>query len=228
MMRKTLVSLVAAAALLGSSNVARAQIVNFGYTASSSVNPVDSSDSIYANPVKSSKIQFTPANGAASYDPSTGVGTQFIIYNMKTISTATAGPGTYDSFNSVPFNLSVTVTDLGSSAQQPFNFSGTYTADHVSSSSSHVDPASQGIAWTTPTTVSQPVGPNTYTMKIISWTSPGAPGSPGSILAEMTVVPGAGGVGGPPPDAPEPTSLLLAGLAVPGLLLARRLKKKVA
>ena len=133
-MRKTFVSLGAAAALLLSSTGVRADpIINFGYTASSAVNPVDSSNMIYNsnNAIKTSSITFTPASGAASYDGS--VASQFIIYNLKTTSSATAGPGTYDSFSAVPFNLSVTLTDLASSAQAAMNFSGTYTADHVSS-----------------------------------------------------------------------------------------------
>ncbi len=181
-MRKILVSLSAAAALLLSSTAVRAdQIIQFGYSASSAVNPVDNSNTLYNsnNAIKTSSIVFTPANGAASYDGSTGVASQFIIYNLKTQSTAVAGPGTYDSFNAVPFNLSVTLTDLASSAQAAMNFSGTYTADNVSATSSHVNPTTQGITWTSPLTVSQPIGPNnTYTMQIISWTAPARRAAP--------------------------------------------------
>jgi hypothetical protein len=221
-MRKTLVSLGAAAALLMTGSAVRADIINFGYSASSAVNPVDSSSSIYNsnNAIKTSSITFTPANGAASYDGT--VPTQFIVYNMKTSSTAMAGPGTYDSFSAVPFNLGVTVTDLTSSSQGTFNFNGTYTADHVSSSTSHVDPASQGISWSGPLSVTQTVGNNTYTMSLVSWTAPGAPGNPGAILAEVTAVSGPGGVGA---GAPEPASIVLAGLALPALLAARRRRK---
>ncbi len=216
-MRKTLVSLGAAAALLMTGSAVRADLISFGYSASSAVNPVDSSSSIYNsnNPLQTSSVMFTPANGAASYDGT--VPTQFIVYNMKTSSVAMAGPGTYDSFSSVPFNLSVTVTDLASSAQGTFNFNGTYTADHISATTSHVDPASQGIAWTTPLSVSQTVGGNTYTMSLVSWTAPGAPGNPGAILAEVTAISGTStGSGG---NAPEPASLVLAGLALPALLM---------
>jgi len=232
-MRKTLVSLSACAALLLVGSAVRADpiastgLINFGYSASSNVNPVDGSNMIYNsnNAIKTSSIAFTPANGAATYDGT--VPSQFIVYNMKTSSTAAAGPGTYDSFGAVPFNLAVTVTDLASSAQQAFNFAGTYNADHVSASSSHVDPASQGISWGTPLSVTQTVGGNAYTMQVISWTAPGAPGSPGSILAEITAVPNGGVTGGPPGTAPEPTSLVLAGLALPALLVARRRRTKI-
>ena len=223
-MRKTLVSLGACAALLLTGSAVRADLINFGYSASSSVNPVDGSSSIYnsSNAIKTSSITFTPANGAATYDGT--VPSQFIVYNMKTSSTAAAGPGTYDSFSSVPFNLSVTVTDLASSQQQAFNFNGNYTADHVSASSSHVDPASQGISWSTPLSVTQTVGSNAYTLQIVSWTAPGAPGSPGSILAEITAVANPPGTGA---MAPEPTSLVLAGLALPALLVARRRRNQI-
>jgi hypothetical protein len=231
-MRKILVSLAAAAVLLMSNTAVRADIINFGYSSDPNVNPTPpvggDASMIYNsnNAIQTSSIKFTPANGAATYDGSAP--SQFIIYNLTTKSTATAGPGSYDSFSNVPFNLGVTITDLASSAQQTLGFSGLYNADHVSSSSSHVDPASQGITWTTPLTMTKNIGGNDYTMKIISWTAPGAPGSPGSILSEVTVVPDAGGSGSPPPSgAPEPASLVLAGLALPALLAARRRMKKV-
>jgi hypothetical protein len=232
-MRKTLVSLGTVAALLLTGSAVRADVINFGYSAGMNVNPVDGSNTIYNsnNAIKTSSVTFMPANGAATYDGS--VPTQFIVYNMKTSSTAAAGPGTYDSFSSVPFNLSVTVTDLASSAQQSFVFAGTYNADHVSATSSHVDTTSQGISWGGPLAITQTVGANSYTMSVVSWTAPGAPGSPGSILAEITAQPAKGpppppGTGGPPPGtAPEPTSLVLAGLALPALLVARRRRSQV-
>jgi len=178
-MRKTLVSLAAAAALLVSSSAARADIVNFGYSADPNVNPspplggpnAGDATQIYNsnNAIQTSSIKFTPANGAATYDGSTP--SQFIIYNLTTKSSALAGPGTYDSFSSVPFNLAVTITDLKTSAQMPLTFSGTYNADHVSSTSSHVDPATQGISWAGGTTQTKHIGDNDYTMKIISWTA---------------------------------------------------------
>ena len=49
----------------------------------------------------------------------------------------------------------------------------------------------------------------------------------GAILALVNVAPEkGGGSGGPPPDAPEPTSLALAALALPALFAARRRLKK--
>jgi hypothetical protein len=251
MMRKFLVSLGAAATLwLTSGTAAHAQIINFIYSPDPNVNPSPPSSGPHAgdatqiynnnNSFQTSSIQFTPGTGAApSYNVGTGVPSQFIMYNMTTNSSVLAGTSTpYDSFSAVPFDLKVKVTDQPSGGQNTFEFKGTYTADTVSSTSSHVDPVTQGIAWSTPLTQSLALGTNpgntsTYTMKIISWTAPGAPGSSGSILAEVTVVPGDGGSGTPPPPppngSPEPTSLVLAGLALPALLVARRrLRKPVA
>ena len=228
-MHKTLGALGAAALLLMTGSAVRADRINFGYSASSAVNPVDGTNTIFNNnnTSQTSSVAFTPANGAASYDTTSGVTSQFIIYNMTTQSTVKAGAGaTYDSFSAVPFNLGVTVTDLTSSAQQAFNFSGTYNAQHVSSSTSFVDPATQGINWTTPQSVTQTIGNNSYTMDIVHWTAPGAPGSAGSILAEISVTPGNGSTSGPP-TAPEPTSLVLAGLGLPALLAVRRRRRKL-
>ncbi len=226
-MRKPLVSLGAAAALLMTHSAVRAELINFGYSASSAVNPVDSSNSIYNSPLQTSSITFTPANGAATYDTMSGAASQFIVYNMATSSTVKAGVGAaYDSLNAVPFNLSVTVSDLASSVQGTFNFNGTYTADHVSATTSHVDPTSQGITWTTPLSVTQTIAAATaYTMSLVSWTAPGAPGNPGAILAEVTAVPDVEHNLPGQPAAPEPASLLLGALALPALVAARRRRK---
>jgi hypothetical protein len=228
-MRKSCTTLAALAAMLLTGSVARADIINFGYSASSGVNPVDNSNTLFNNnnSSKTSSVSFTPANGAASFDTTSGVASQFIIYNLTTQSTVKPGVGaSYDSFTAVPFNLGVTVTDLPSSSQQTFNFSGTYTAQHVSSGTSYVDPKTQGIDWTTPIATTQTIGTNVYSMHIVHWTAAGAPGSAGAILAEITVQENTG-VSSPPPSAPEPASLLLAGLALPALLVARRRRTAV-
>ncbi len=146
---------------------------------------------------------------------------------MATNSTVKAGVGAaYDSFSAVPFNLGVTVTDLASSSQQTFNFSGTYNAQHVSSTTSYVDPTTQGISWTTPMSATQTIGgTNVYTMNIVHWTAPCVHGQP-------RLDPG-GDFGHPgqrrrrAARRPEPASLVLAGLALPALLVARRRRNKV-
>jgi len=157
-----------------------------------------------------------------------------IVYNLTT--TSGADSGAPDSFASVPFNLAVTFTDIIATSSKlpsavssaPVNFSGLFKADTVTKSSLLPGP----VTWTSPTEASLLLGSDdtgwrVYTIDIASFTPPGQPGgAPGSMQAIVRVVPSTpGGPGEPPPDAPEPTSLLLAGLALPALFIARRRKK---
>jgi hypothetical protein len=217
----------ALAALLLSGAAVRADSIPWGYSASST--QIFNSN----NPIQTSSISFTGSSNVASGN--SGI----IIYNLTTASSASTA--TPDSFTNVPFNLSVTLTDIkatssaSSNVQQngTINFSGLFNATNVSKSS--LFPGN--VSWTTPTTASvtlgaDDVGWRTYTLSIASFTSPGQPGgSPGSILATVSITPadGPGGSGTQPPPsaAPEPTSLVLAGLGLPLVYLARRRKQQV-
>jgi hypothetical protein len=239
-MQRYLVSLGAAAALLLSSSAARAQpitsnqIISWSYGASSAVNPDDGTNTVYNtnNPLKTSKIEFDAGSGNVSANGSSAI----IIYNLKTLSTQS--PSTPDTFQNVPFNLSITLSDSaalksGTPSTGVVTFSGLYNATNVSSGGA-LPGSNGGITWTTPMATANPItlgtaatGYNSYSVQIASWTPPGAPSSnPGSIEAIVTVTPGTSGTGQPPPTTPEPTSLVLAGLALPALFVARRRMRK--
>jgi hypothetical protein len=225
-MRKLLVSLCAAAALLLTGTAVRADNIPWGYSASD-VTIFNSN-----NPIQTSSIVFKGANGVATSD--SGI----IIYNMTT--TSTADLATPDTFSNVPFDLGLTLTDVNATsstqktavAKGQVGFSGMFNATGVSKSS--LLPGEN--SWTTPTTQvltlgSDDTGWRKYSVQVVSFTPPGQPGgAPGAIEALVNITPtdGPGGSGSPPPDAPEPTSLLLAGLALPALLMARRRLKKTA
>jgi hypothetical protein len=221
-----LVSLFAVGALLVVNSAVRADSIPWAYSATDTV--------IFNNnnPIQTSSIIFKGSSGAAT-DMS-----GFIIYNLT--STSTADTTMPDSFTNVPFNLSVMMTDVKSTgskdpskvSQAPVTFSGGFNATNVTKSS--LFPGT--VNWTTPTEAVVTLGSNDtgwrkYTVDVVSFTPPGHPGgAPGAILAEVQVAPGTGpgGSGSPPPDAPEPTTLLLAGLALPGFWLARRRMKAQA
>jgi len=236
-MKKTLVSYAVALAMLliGSISV-YADTIPWGYTATS---PAD----ISASTSPLSSITFAGATGVASGD--SGI----IIYNMNTDSSATDSAP--DSFSNVPFNLSINLTDIKATgsvspsavATGTVNFSGLFNATNVTAKS--LLPGMPGWSLVpgngSPTTASVTLGSDdtgwrTYNVQISSFTSPGEPGgAPGSIQAIVNIVDATGPGGGPtdpppppPSGAPEPASLVLAGLGLPLVVLLRRRMKKAA
>jgi hypothetical protein len=222
-MKKMWMSVGAVLALLVTSTAVKADGIPWGYTAA------DTTIFNSNNPIQTSSIVFKGSSGAASGNSG------FIIYNLTT--TSTASSSLPDSFANVPFNLSVTLTDINATGSSDpgkvvngtFSFSGLFNADNVTKTSSVPGP----VTWTSPTTAMMKLGGSDtgfsdYSVSIASFTPPGQPGgAPGAILALVNVAPEkGGGSGGPPPDAPEPTSLALAALALPALFAARRRLKK--
>jgi hypothetical protein len=180
----------------------------------------------------SSAIHFVGTSGGATGD--SGI----IIYNLSTESTATlAAP---DNFKKVHYDLQLTLGDTKSlgkpTTSGTLKFQGEFSAQKVSKDS-FLSPIN---TWLSPTSQSIILGSadtgfRKYTVDILSFTPPGKPGSGlGSIYAEVRIAPsgnsggsgddGNGGGGGTPPAAPEPGTLVLAGLGLPaiGLFLRRR------
>ena len=222
-MRKPLFSLCAAAlASLLLSTGAQATSIPWGYSATST--------EIYNSntPLKTSSVKFNGSSAVATGD--SGI----IIYNLET--TSTVDESTPDTFKDVGFDLEVTLTDIKAGGlgvpSGKVKFSGLYSASNVSKSSSLPDGNSWvGATKSEVTLGSKESGWRKYAVEIASFTPPGQPGgAPGSIQAVVRISDGTdpGGSGGDPPpnDVPEPTSVVLAGLGLPMLLMARRRLKK--
>jgi hypothetical protein len=229
MLKRHYLCILAAAVTLASLPLnGKADSVPWGYSAG------DGQISNSNNAASTSSINFTGANGVAT--GSSGI----IIYNMTTSSSATdASP---DSFANVPFDLAFTLTDVkatGSSspsakASQLMHVTGMFNASNVTNHS--LLPGAS--PWGAPITLhavlgSDDTGWRLYSVLLSSFTSPGQPGgAPGSIQAIVTITPGDAlpptGQGDPPPPpsaAPEPTSLLLAGVAVLPLIVHLRSRR---
>jgi len=230
-MKNSLVMFAAAlSALLVVGASVHADSIPWGYSASTPP-PIAASTS----PLSS--ITFSGASGIAS--GSSGI----IVYSVTASSAATdASP---DSFNNVPVNFAITLTDIrstgsaspGATPTGVVNFAALFNASNVTSKSllpgmstltlvpGNISPSQASI-----TLGASDTGWNTYNVQLASFTAPGQPGgAPGSIEAIVTVTPGDGPPppSGPPPSAaPEPASFVLATLGLPLVVLLRRRMKQ--
>ncbi len=129
--------------------------------------------------------------------------------------TATFSPGRATShFNHVGFNLGLTLTDTTSHQSGNLTFSGFFDGDLSSS-------AKPGLTLNSPTGGSLTLGGNVYNVSVGPFFSLPAPGTPGVLFASVTAT--------SPQTVPEPSTLALAGLALPVLgLRAWRKRRRAA
>jgi hypothetical protein len=218
---------------------ARADSVPWGYAVGST--------EIFNNntPLQTSSIQITGASGVAT--GSSGI----IIANMS--ATSSTGAASPDSFANVPFDLTMTLTDVNATGSKSasanasgvVHVSGMFSASNVTKNS--LLPGAS--PWSSPVLAklvlgADDVGWNTYSILLSSFTSPGQPGgSPGSIQAIVRVTPADGnpvpvGSGDPPPPssggetpppsaAPEPATLVMASFGILPILALWR-KRRIA
>jgi hypothetical protein len=139
--------------------------------------------------------------------------------NAVILSTALAGH--QYTFVDAPYTLTLTLTDGNSGATKQLTFQGEFGPDGAAQqstlSTTNVQITNKFL---NPTETVQ-LGTNDYTVSLNSFVPPGLPGnnSNGSIGADVTIAPASGGGGGSGTvgvqDVPEPSTLLLTGLAVP-------------
>jgi hypothetical protein len=224
------------AALLFTGTGVRADGIPWGYGA---ISPPD----IAASSSPLSSIQVIGSSG----NPTGNSG--IIIYNMTTTSFNDGVSQPPDSFNNVKFDLAINLTDikaLGAAVgvttktSGVVNFSGLFNATNATAQSFLPGVTTWSLvpgngSETTANVIlgsdDPTVGWRNYKIDITSFTAPGQPGgAPGSIQAVVTInpsdAPGGSGEGPPTNGTPEPTSLLLAGLGLPLVVLVRRRLKK--
>ena len=209
--------MLAVVAALGEST-ARAELVDFSYAWS--IQP----SAVLPGGTGSVQVSLTPN---ASSSGTLGVSTPIPLATLTTTSTASAGSP--DSFNN-PFSLKLSLTDTASGNTGTLSFggtiSGTLTFD-CSLLTGKFDNPMQVLH----------LGTHDYAVTIdtpnFGLQKPNSDGNTligAFVLVTNTSNTGGGGGGnpGPTPDAPEPSSLVLGGMALAGLAARRwsRLKKR--
>jgi hypothetical protein len=135
--------------------------------------------------------------------------------NLSTFSAAPSG--TFDTFNKAPYALLFSLTDTASGKTGNLTFNGQFDGT-LSTTSAQI-----GNTFLSPSTQTLVLGQHTYTVALNSYVAPGLPSATvfGSIGAHVSIADAStgggngGGTGGGVSDAPEPSTLLLAGLTLP-------------
>jgi hypothetical protein len=156
------------------------------------------------------------ANGGSGYlsltdtpSKSASGNSNTIITNLRAFSTATSASP--DVFTHANYSFTLQLQDLASQQTGSVTFSGFFKGTLTGNS------ANIQIMPTTPTTETLTLGGNTYTVTLGTYSPPGPPGAAnaGSLNAVISATAGSGG--GIISSAPEPSTLILASLAVPCL-----------
>ncbi len=146
-----------------------------------------------------------------------------VITNLRSVSTATSAAP--DTFTHAPVSFTMHLEDLASKATGSVTFSGFFSGMLTSTN------ANIAANFTSPTTQTLTLGGNTYTVSLGLYSPPGPPDATnaGSLNAVVSVTPGdgSGHIGGE--GAAEPSTLILASLALPyfGLTGWRSRNKRV-
>jgi hypothetical protein len=143
----------------------------------------------------------------------TGQGNQELL--LTHISTFASPASTGEVLSNAAYHFTLTLTDLASGQVGKFSFGGTISGTFTATSAALTN------TFVGPTEAKFRLGNTLYLVTIGPYKGPGGPGKLGTIAAYIESKPV--GVQG----APEPSSLLLAGLAAP-LLALRRWRRRAA
>jgi hypothetical protein len=212
-MKRYLSRVAAMLLLLVPAGAARADLITT-WTYSWSANPI-SVEANGPNPSGAVNMAVTPLAPGTHLTGDSDI-------NAVNLSTNSSVMGSNDTFTHAPYSLSIHLTDLASNQSGDLTFkgefNGTLDAATANITTTFLDPKTQSVV----------LGQHTYTVALNSYVPPGGPPQTvfGAIGAHVSIAdattPGAGGGG--VSDAPEPSALLLAALALPAALACRRVR----
>ncbi len=147
-----------------------------------------------------------------------------VVTNIRAFSSAPRSNP--DHFTHAAYTFTLVLTDLASSQSTTMKFNGFFSGT-ISATSANL-----GNTFTPPLTQTVTLGGHVYAVNLVNYAPPGPPtaSNAGSISAHVGVdqftpppppPTGGGGGGTAPPNAPEPSTLLLSCLGLSGLGLAR-------
>ena len=185
---------------------ARADLVSWSYNWSTTTPFVQAA----GDPTAGIKVGAAGAGGLVQGNSS------LVAASLSAVSSAS--PGTPSTIANAGYSLTLTITDKASGKQGSLTFTGVFNGT-LSSAGVNIS-----NAFASPLSRSVTLGSDSYVVTVGPFVPPGPPGAPvyGSIGASVvaSLGSGTGGTTGGP-QAPEPSSLLLAGLGLVGAAGAR-------
>ena len=202
---------VAVAAVCFLTAPVRADFVRYSYSS------IPAAPSVTSNSSSSSAVNFTGENNVLAFGNS-----DIILAGLTT--TSTASPTSPATFTKRFWAVDLEITDYTSGDSYDFLFGGRLTGQLSKASSTFTNTF---IGLTTETAT---IGNNVYTVTLTTFSPPGPPtaSNTGSIGAYVSVVQGVGGTTQGGDTAPEPSTLVLAGLGLAGFAAARWRRRQAA
>jgi hypothetical protein len=189
---------------------ARADFVTYTYSTmpgTAVANPRTQTASLLSDAGPGSAVNFTGETNVLAAGNS-----DIVLAGLTT--TSNASPKSPATFTNQYWTVDLLITDNASGKSSNFAFAGLLTGQ-LSSMSSTFTNTFLGMQPLTAT-----IGSNVYTVTLASFSPPGPPTSAnrGSISADVTVTPGSGQTIQGGASTPEPSTMVLAGLAVVGFV----------
>jgi PEP-CTERM motif len=203
-------------------SAARAELIDFSYQWAANPTTVSSGTGLVSiTPQPKGTSQFDTVAGGAAFIPSVSITT--------TSSALDSAPDVYPGAGGGKFGLALTLTDAASGHTGTLTFSGSVSGQLSSQTINTLT-----ATFDTPLTQTLTLGSHVYSVAVDSFASLPKPGATANVFLSAGVsVTGSNGTPPPPPpppppteNTPEPSSLVLGGVALVGFAARRWTRKR--